>query len=434
VNAKNLIRRTRDRLPLALSEIQFLVDGATRGEIPDYQLTAWLMAVYFSGLTERETVDLTRAMLHSGRVLTWTDLAWPAADKHSTGGVGDKISFLVAPLVAAAGVPVPMISGRSLGHTGGTLDKLESIAGLRTDLTLEALAAQVRAIGACIAGQSGELAPADRLFYSLRDAASIVESVPLITASILSKKAAAGVAALALDVKYGSGAFMPDLSSARALANSLATTAAHLGIRVRALLTRMDRVLGYTAGNALEIAEAADFLTMRRVSRDLEELTMGLGSAMLVLAGRARDEDDAFGILERHWREGDAWDLFIEMVRRQGGDPESVRRTSRLPRAGRVVEVAASRGGIFSGIDARPAGEWITDAGGGRTEAGQKVDPRVGLEILPEIGDRIEVGEPVLRLHLPHGDHEDLPALGARAAAWIRVGEPELPRITEILG
>ena len=269
MNAKSLIRKTRDGEPLSRSEIEHLVRGAVSGEVLPYQLTAWMMAVFHRGLTPRETADLTIAMRDSGECLSFPNTTWLPADKHSTGGVGDKISFLVAPLVAAAGIPVPMISGRSLGHTGGTLDKLESIPGLRTDLSPEEFQGQVDRIGLCLAGQSERLAPADRLLYALRDAASIVESVPLITASILSKKAAAGVRALALDVKYGSGAFMREPELARVLARSLVETASILGIQARAHLTSMESVLGRTAGGAIEIVESLQALRGERISGDL---------------------------------------------------------------------------------------------------------------------------------------------------------------------
>ncbi len=340
-----------------------------------------------------------------------------AADKHSTGGVGDKISFLVAPLVAAAGVPVPMISGRTLGHTGGTLDKLESIPGFRTLLEPDEFVRQVERIGVCIAGQSAAIAPADRVLYALRDAASIVESVPLITASILGKKAAAGVRALVLDVKCGAGAFMRDRDEARRLAESLVSTGALLGIRARAHLTAMDFVLGRTAGNALEIAESVRALRNEDVPQDLRDLTLSLGASMLGLAGAAPSEGAAVATLRRIWDSGAGLDRFLRMVEAQGGDPAVIEDVGRLPRARSTLEIGAPAGGVFLGVHARPAGEWIAEAGGGRLRAGDPVDPRVGLEILADRGQEVGAGTPLLRLHLPESGVQD--GLAARARAWL---------------
>lgn len=447
MEAKELIRKTRDGEPLAIPEIEYLVRGAVSGEVASYQLTAWMMAAFLRGLSREETLALARAMLGTGRRLSFANLGHRgargaeipgarapenapgarmaanllAADKHSTGGVGDKISFLVAPLVAAAGVAVPMISGRSLGHTGGTLDKLESIPGVRTSLDAETFARTVEEVGFCIAGQSEELAPADRILYKLRDASSIVESIPLITASILSKKAAAGVQALALDVKIGDGAFMPQIESGRALAASLIETASALGIRARAHLTRMDRVLGRTAGNALEIAEAVRVLRGERVSSDLRELTLALGASMLELSGAARTRADARELLERQWRSGAGYDRFQRMVERLGGDPRVLDNPALLPRAAERLEVGAPSGGVFLGVRARAAGVWIMEAGGGRRRADDPVDPRVGIEILCAPGSEVDAGTPVLLLHLPPAA---APAELARlAAGWVMMGE-----------
>jgi len=417
VNAKALIRKTRDGERLTAEEIDFLVRGATTGQVPSYQLTAWMMAVYLRGLSVEETVHLTRSMLDSGERIAFSGLSYPPADKHSTGGVGDKLSFLVAPLVAAAGVPVPMISGRSLGHTGGTLDKLESIAGFRTRLEPGEMVRQVESIGLCIAGQTEHLSPADRVLYSLRDAASIVESIPLITASILCKKAAAGVKALVLDVKCGDGAFMADPAQARNLARSLVDTAGLLGMKARAHLTSMERVLGRTAGNALEIAEAVRFLRGERPAADLLELTLALGGSMLEMAGQAASRAEAEATLRRLWRSGAGWERFLRMVEAQGGQAEVLEDVSRLPSSDRVIDLEVPESGWFAGVRARPAGEWITEAGGGRLRTGDRIDHRIGLEILPELGQRVERGQTVLRLHL--GDQPAPPSLRERARGWI---------------
>ena len=421
MNAKSLIRRTRDGEELSGEEIAFLVRGAVDGSVTDYQLTAWMMAVYLRGLTERETVDLTVAMLDSGDRLRFDGLPLLPADKHSTGGVGDKVSFLVAPLAAAAGVPVPMISGRSLGHTGGTLDKLESIPGCRTALSRDEIVRQVSTLGICLAGQTERLAPADRILYSLRDAASIVESLPLITASILSKKAAAGVRALALDVKVGGGAFMENRDRAHALAVMLVRTAARLGIRARAHLTAMDLLLGRTAGNALEIAESVRVLRGEEHPGDLRRLTLVLGGSMCMLSGRTATADEGEQAIERAWASGLGFEKFVRLVAAQGGDVRCLEDPMRLPRAAECLEVPASADGYFQGVRAREAGEWITESGGGRLRAGDRLDPRIGVELLATPGDSVRAGETVLLLHLPDGGGRTAAAedLRTRAADWV---------------
>jgi len=425
MNAKSLIRRTRDGEELTAAEIAYLVHGAADRSIPDYQLTAWMMAVYLRGLSERETVDLTLAMIDSGDRLDFGGLPLAAADKHSTGGVGDKISFLVAPLAAAVGVPVPMISGRSLGHTGGTLDKLESIPGCRTALSADEIVRQVTSLGLCLAGQTDRLAPADRVLYSLRDAASIVESLPLITASILSKKAAAGVRALALDVKVGRGAFMESRERARALAELLVRTADRLGIRARAHLTSMDTVLGRTAGNALEIAESVRALRGEAVSPDLQRLTVVLGGAMCWLSGHSATPQDGERAILAAWRSGAGYDRFLRMAAAQGGDTACLEDLSRLPAARDRLDVPAPAAGRFLGIHARAAGEWITESGGGRLRAGELLDPRVGVEVLATPGERIGPGDPALSLHLPEAERRTSTDadLRQRASAWIEIAE-----------
>jgi pyrimidine-nucleoside phosphorylase len=421
LNAKSIIRRKRDGARLDEAELRYLVQGAISGSVSAYQLTAWMMAVFFQGMDPAETAALTVAMLESGDRLDFGAQGIPPADKHSTGGVGDKISFLVAPLVASLGVPVPMVSGRSLGHTGGTLDKLESIPGLRTGFEPGEIRALVERIGFCFAGQSKRIAPADAILYALRDASSIVESIPLITASILSKKAAAGVRSLALDVKVGEGAFMPGLGPARDLARSLIATAEKLGIRACAHLTEMDRVLGRTAGNALEIAESCRCLRNEAVPDDLRELTLSLGASMCVLSGRAADREEGHNLLLRAWQAGQGYDRFLRMVEAQGGNPRALDGPGLLPVATRHLEVPAPEAGIFRGVRARPAGEWITEAGGGRLRTDDRIDPRVGIEILAEPGSRVERGETVLLLHL--GDKPVSEDAAGRASRWIQVDD-----------
>lgn len=421
LNAKSIIRRKRDGATLDEAEVRFLVQGAVSGAVSEYQLTSWMMAVFFRGMDPQETAALTVAMLESGDRLDFGPGRIPPADKHSTGGVGDKISFLVAPLVASVGVPVPMVSGRSLGHTGGTLDKLESIPGLRTGFEPEEIRALVERVGFCFAGQSERIAPADAILYALRDAASIVESIPLITASILSKKAAAGVRSLALDVKVGEGAFMSGPQPARALARSLIATAEQLGIRACAHLTEMDRVLGRTAGNALEIAESGRCLRNEAVPDDLRELTLSLGASMCLLSGRVADRSEGQRLLLRAWEEGHGYDRFLLMVEAQGGNPRALEQPGLLPVAARRIEVPAPRAGVFRGVRARPAGEWITEAGGGRLRADDRIDPRVGIEVLVEPGCRVDRGETVLLLHL--GDKPVSDDACLRAAGWIELDD-----------
>lgn len=419
VNAKTLIRKKRDGGSLDEDEIRFFVNGAVAGSIASYQVTALLMAVFFAGMTPEETAHLTRAMLASGETLTLPSFPALPADKHSTGGVGDKISFLVAPLVAAAGVPVPMISGRSLGHTGGTLDKLESIPGFRTNLSAAEMVRQLERIGLFISGQTEALVPADRLFYALRDAASIVESVPLITGSILSKKAAAGVRGLALDVKVGAGAFMSDRGRGRELADSLVSVAGLLGIRARAHLTGMDHILGRTAGNAIEIVESISALRRDQLDPELEDLTLELGGSMLELAGASDSISAGRDRLERVWRSGAALERFVALLVAQGADPGVADHPDRLPRAAQTIEIRTSVGGTLHGLRAREVGEWITECGGGRLVAGAEIDHRVGVELLARRGETVHAGDVVARLH---GGAELSPeTLRARAAAWIDV-------------
>lgn len=430
MNTKAVIAHKRDGGVLDADEIAFMVTGAAEGSIPDYQLSAFLMAVYLRGMNDTETADLTRAMTDSGDRLVFAG-RWPAADKHSTGGVGDKISFLVAPLVAACGVSVPMISGRSLGHTGGTLDKLESVPGLRTNLSSAEFARQVDEIGLAIAEQNDRLAPADKKLYALRDAAAIVESVPLITGSILSKKAAAGVSALALDVKVGRGAFMSSSEQGEHLARSLVRVAAMLGLKARAHLTPMDLVLGRTAGNALEIMEAVDFLRGNSPAPDLEALTLLLGASMLELSGAARTREDADRELRAAWTSGAGLERLLRLIERQGGDPSAVESGNGLPKSNCQVPMLANRDGWFEGVDARSVGEWITRSGGGRLRVADRIEPSIGLEILRESGERIRSGDEVARLHLgAAGVAAETPA---GINGWIRIGDsPPRPFVPEI--
>ncbi len=412
-----LIAKKRDGNELSPEEIHELVASHLSGRMPDYQMSALLMAIVFRGMTDSETAALTHAMLHSGEVLTLPGVAGVKVDKHSTGGVGDKVSICLAPLVAACGVPVPMVCGRGLGHTGGTLDKLEAIEGFRTDLDVATFARIVREVGVSIMGQTQEIAPADRRLYALRDVTATVESVPLIVASILSKKLAEGIDALVLDVKAGAGAFMPDLKAARALATSLVRVGARAGKRVVALLTDMSVPLGRTVGNALETAEAIDLLHGRSAP-DLLECTLELGTEMLVAGGKAASRREARAKLSACIANGSGARVLERMIQEQGGDPSVVENPAKLPRAHLVVPVSTLRSGFVTDIDAREIGLSAVAIGAGRVTVDQRIDHAVGLEILVKPGAQVERGTVLANLHV----QTPMPDIEKRVLAAFHVG------------
>ena len=397
------IAAKRDGLTLTADEIKGFLRAFGDKKVEDYQMTAFLMAVFFRGLDDAETVALTQAMLHSGTVLDLSSVPGVKVDKHSTGGVGDKVSICLAPLVAACGVPVPMVSGRGLGHTGGTLDKLEAIPGFRTDLPIADFARIVKEHGTCMIGQTAEIAPADKRIYALRDVTATVESIPLIVASILSKKLAEGIDGLVLDVKVGKGAFMKDHASARALAEKLVSVGTRAGKNVVAVLTRMDAPLGRAIGNANETREALEVLHGKG-PEDLVECTMVLGAEMLVVGKRATDTADARKKLEAAIKSGDAIRTMEKMVAAQGGDHSVVARPDKLAMAKTVIEVKAPRAGYVTGIDALTLGLAGVAMGAGRTRAADKVDPSVGIEIDKKPGEAIASGDVVARLFLHKED------------------------------
>lgn len=408
------------------AEIRALVDAFVKGEVADYQMSAWLMAAFLRGLDDVETVALTEAMLHSGDVLALPSVKRGKVDKHSTGGVGDKISICLAPLCAACGVAVPMISGRGLGHTGGTLDKLEAIPGFSVDIDAKRFERIVREVGACMIGQTARLAPADKRIYALRDVTGTVECIPLIVASILSKKLAEGIDGLVLDVKVGRGAFMKDLGSARELARALVRVGTRAGKKVVALLTDMNVPIGTTIGNALETREAIEIL-MGQGPEDTRELTLALGAEMLVLGGAAKKTADARRALERAIRDGSGLDVLARMVKAQGGDARAVEDPTRLPVARHKVEVPAPRAGFVTAIDALELGLTGVALGAGRTRADQKVDPAVGIELCAKPGAHVEKGQPLALLHL--SSKKNAADLSARAAAAFTLGKkPPAPR------
>jgi len=391
---KELIQRKRDGGELSSDQIDYWIRGVADGSVPDYQSAALLMAIAIRGMTRAETIALTEAMLHSGATLDWSKLGRPTVDKHSTGGVGDKVSLALAPWVAACGAAVPMIAGRGLGHTGGTLDKLEAIPGFRVRLDLDAFRTQLQQIGVVIAGQSDELAPADRELYALRDVTATVESVPLIVSSILSKKFASGAGAVVFDVKCGGGAFMRSREDALALARELVSTARELGRKARALVTDMEQPLGHAIGNANEVAEAFGVLRGDAPS-DLAGLTRDLGIAMLVLCGVARERFESAARLDHVLESGEALRRAEAFVQAQGGDPRVVSDPKRLPRAAVESPALSQRSGFVTAIDARALGELLVAMGGGRSRKEDTIDPAVGIRLLRKIGDRVEAGEPV---------------------------------------
>ncbi len=395
---QHLIARKRDGLTLSGDEIAAFVRGATDGSWADYQLAAMLMAIVCRGMTPEETAHYTRAMMHSGVVADLSSVKRPKADKHSTGGVGDKVSLHLAPMVAACGVAVPMISGRGLGHTGGTLDKLEAIPGFRVDMTLRAYRAQLERIGVALIGQTADLTPADKKLYALRDVTATVESIPLICGSILSKKLAEGIDVLVLDVKFGRGAFMKTKARAEELARALVSVATAMGKPTRAVLTAMDQPLGRSIGNALEVVESIECLRGRG-PLDTMEVTYALGEQMLLLGGAAKNAADARRALEASIASGAALAKFRELVAQQGGDVGAVDEPSRLPRARLREPVVAPRGGYVSDVNAMDVALAALRLGAGRARAEDGIDPAVGVSNLVKIGEQVDAGAPLCQVH-----------------------------------
>ena len=399
---QEVIRRKRDGAELGAAEIDFFVRGITDGAIAESQVAAFAMAVFFQDMTMAERVALTRAMTASGATIDWSarDLAGPVLDKHSTGGVGDKVSLVLAPILAAAGAFVPMISGRGLGHTGGTLDKLDSIPGYDTTPNLGRLGDVVSREGLAIVGQTADLAPADGRLYAIRDVTATVESVALITASILSKKLAAGLDRLVMDVKVGSGAFAASIETARELAASIARVATGAGLPCTALITDMNQVLGRTAGNALEVREAIDWLTGVGVDDRLAEVTTALCAELLRLGGLAADHAAAVAIVERVLNTGAAAERFARMVAALGGAGDLLERPERhLPTAPIVRPVVAKRAGVLARMDARAVGLVVVELGGGRRRADDTIDHAVGLSAMRSLGEAVAVGDALCLVH-----------------------------------
>ncbi len=423
-----LIALKRDGGRLSDEDIQRVIVALGTGDLADYQMSALLMAIFFRGMDDAETVALTKAMLHSGDVLDLSAVPGVKVDKHSTGGVGDKVSICLAPLVAACGVPVPMVSGRGLGHTGGTLDKLESIPGFSVHLDTEAFRRIVAEVGTCMIGQTSRIAPADKRIYALRDVTATVECIPLIVASILSKKLAEGIDALVLDVKVGRGAFMKTENDARALADALVRVGTAAGKRVTALLTDMSAPLGRMVGNAMETREAIDVLHGRGPA-DLIECTLALGAEMLRLGRVAATEEEARVALKKAIKSGAAARTMERMIEAQGGDPGVVADTSRLPSAAVKVAILAERGGFIAGIDPLEIGLAAVAMGAGRTRADQAVDPVVGIELEVTRGDAITAGAALAHLHVRHARDAEAVLARVRAAFQISAEKQPIPEL-----
>jgi pyrimidine-nucleoside phosphorylase len=398
MNPVQIIARKRDGAALSADEIGSLIDGYVRGDVPDYQMSAFAMAVYLRGMDGVETAALTERMLRSGDVLESPDVA-RRVDKHSTGGIGDKSSLILAPLLACCGLQVPMISGRGLGATGGTLDKLESIPGFRTNLSADEIQRIVERVGCVITGATANLVPADRKLYALRDVTATVASIPLITASIMSKKLAEGLSALVLDVKFGSGAFMKSLDQARILARAMVETGSRMGVKTTALLTDMNQPNGRLAGNAVEVDESLEVFAGGGPP-DLREITLALAAEVLRMTDLAADSESALEMLSGHLDSGRALEKFREMVAAQGGNLDTPR-----PRAPGFL-VAAGRDGYVASMDTEQLGMAIVDMGGGRKKVGDAVDHSVGLEMLVRVGDKVERDQPLVQIFAKPADRD----------------------------
>jgi pyrimidine-nucleoside phosphorylase len=430
MNAAELIRKKREGGTHTREELEALLTGYVAGEIPDYQMSAWLMAVVFRGMTDAETAVFTDLMLRSGTVIDLTGLSARKVDKHSTGGVGDKVSLILAPMVAACDVAVPMISGRGLGHTGGTLDKLESIPGFRTNLSVAEYKQVIAECGLVLAGQTAEVVPADRKLYALRDVTATVESIPLIAGSIMSKKLAEGIDALVLDIKTGSGAFMKSEDDALALAKALVAIGTHAGKETVGFLTGMDQPLGFAVGNWLEVVESVECLRGRPV-KDLMEVTTVLGGAMVWLGHQASSIEEGMAKCRDAIWSGRAYEKFLEIVRRQGGDVNVLTDIHRYTPAPVITDVKSERGGFLAGFDAHRLGMFAIALGAGRKKIDDTIDPRAGFILRKKIGDRVERGDVIAVVH----SDRPLADLEREFLACIRFGDtaPQIPPLIRSL-
>ena len=398
MNAVEIIIKKRDKLELTSEEIQYFIDGLASKQIPDYQAAAWLMAVMLNGMNERETTDLTMAMANSGEVLDLSHVVPIEVDKHSTGGVGDKTTLVVEPLVAACGLPVGKMSGRGLGFSGGTLDKVEAIPGFRTSFSRDEFISLLRDTGLVLAGHSGDLAPADGVLYKLRDVTGTVDSIPLIASSVMSKKIAGGAQAIVLDVKIGVGAFMKNLDDARKLSHLMVSIGKLSGRKVIALLSEMNQPLGCAVGNALEVKEAIDTLHGKGPA-DFTEHCLHVASHMLVIGEKAKNLDEARALVEKTLNSGKAWQKFRSMVINQGGDVSFVDHPEKMPLAPVIETINAPADGYLKWIDAKEIGETTVDMGAGRKKKEDLIDHAVGVIIHHKVGDKVNKGEDLFTLH-----------------------------------
>jgi len=430
MRAVDIIQKKRDGDTLSADEIRFFVTGVTDSSLPDYQAAALLMATLLKGMTEGETAVLTDAMVRSGSRVDLSDIPGVKVDKHSTGGVGDKSSLVVAPLVAACGGVVPMMSGRGLGHTGGTLDKLESIPGFRTNLSIAEMRAALGAVGCAMIGQTAQIAPADRKLYALRDVTGTIESIPLISASIMSKKIAEGIDALVLDVKTGRGAFMKTPALARALAESLVAIGKSAGLHTEAVITAMSWPIGFAVGNANEVVECVELLKGRGRA-DLTENSLELAERMLVAARVARDRAEAAALCRRALDSGQALERFRAIIERQGGDPRVIDDYGLMPLAPGEHVMSAATSGFVTELDAGLIGRASVVLGGGRDQVDDAIDPGVGITIPATVGDAVQAGDPILRVR--YRDEARLRNALPLLSGAVRVGEQPPPRTPLIL-
>jgi len=400
----DIISSKRDGNELSQQQIEFLIKGLTKNKIPDYQISAWLMAVYLKGMTDTEKWYLTQAMLHSGEIVNLNEIDNIKVDKHSTGGVGDKTSIILAPIVAAAGVPVPMISGRGLRHTGGTLDKLQSIPGFKIDYSIEEYRKLIADIGVCLIGQTKEIAPADKKLYALRDVTATIQSIPLITGSIMSKKLAEGIDSLVLDVKTGHGAFMPGYDKAVQLAKSLISVGKQAGKETVAYITNMEQPLGNAIGNWLEIVECIDALKGNGPS-DLMELTHQLSGTMIWLGKRAESIDKGIEVSKEMISSGQAWEKFVQIVECQKGSAEMINNPQNYPQAKYKLEIKSQSTGYIVRMDALILGLCSVELGAGRLKQEDKIDPASGIKLHKKVGDSVQSGEKIMTIYSGQSDN-----------------------------
>jgi len=426
---QDIIRKKRDGGELSREEIAFFVTGVTSGEVAEYQISAWLMAVFLNGMTDAEQSSLTEAMLHSGEIIDFSDISKPKADKHSTGGVGDKTSLLIAPIAAAAGVCVPMISGRGLGHTGGTLDKLESIPGYRVNLSLKEFRAVLEKVGFAMNGQTAEIAPADKKLYAMRDATATVEAIPLIVASIISKKGAAGLGSMVIDVKTGSGAFMREPAKAKQLAHALVKTGNDLGIHSQALITDMNQPLGRAVGHSLEVLECVKLLRgeIEEGAEPVLDLSIELAARMVLLAKIENDIEAARARVRKVHERGAALEIFRRNVEAQSGDPRVCDDPqSVLPLTDKAFPVESPRSGMVTQVDTAEVGYAIAEAGGGRVRIEDQIDPRVGFVSDVKIGDAVRGGDSIGVVFCDDASRGKAAAM--RIQASYKIGDEAPPR------